>query len=100
MISTSQQLLGRTKKKYKVDRSCGTYGRLKRYIRGFGWETCGKETALKTGVGGRIILKWIVQKWDEELWTGLIWLRIGKGESVCKCGFEPSVSIKRGLFRD
>jgi hypothetical protein len=30
------------------------------------------------GVDGRI-LKWIVQKWDEELWSGLIWLRIGKG---------------------
>jgi hypothetical protein len=31
------------------------------------------------GVDGKIILKWIVQKWNEELWTGLIWLRIGKG---------------------
>jgi len=32
------------------------------------------------GLGGRI-LKCIVQKWDEELWAGLIWLRIGKGFS-------------------
>jgi len=28
------------------------------------------------GVGGRIILKWILNKWDDEAWTGLIWLRI------------------------
>jgi len=27
----------------------------------------------------RIILKWIIKKWDEEAWTGLIWLRIGTG---------------------
>ena len=26
---------------------------------------------------GRIILKWIFNKWDEEAWTGLIWLKIG-----------------------
>jgi hypothetical protein len=28
---------------------------------------------------GRIILKWIFKKWDEEAWTGLIWLRIVTG---------------------
>jgi len=27
----------------------------------------------------RIILNWIVKNWDEEAWTGLIWLRIGTG---------------------
>jgi hypothetical protein len=27
----------------------------------------------------RIILKWILKKWDEEAWTGLVWLRIGAG---------------------
>jgi hypothetical protein len=31
------------------------------------------------GVDGRIILKRIFKKWDEEAWTGLIWLRIGTG---------------------
>jgi hypothetical protein len=31
------------------------------------------------GVDGRIILKWIFKTWDREVWTGLIWLRIGTG---------------------
>jgi hypothetical protein len=29
-------------------------------------------------------------KWDEGAWTGLIWLRIGKGGGTCECGNEPS----------
>jgi hypothetical protein len=29
------------------------------------------------GVDRRIILKWNLKKWDR-VWTGLIWLRIGK----------------------
>jgi hypothetical protein len=32
------------------------------------------------GVGGRMILKWILKTWDGEAWTGLIWLRIGTGD--------------------
>jgi len=30
-------------------------------------------------VDGRIILRWILRKWDEEVWTGSSWLRIGTG---------------------
>jgi hypothetical protein len=30
-------------------------------------------------VDGRIILKWVSKKWDEETWIGLIWLRIRTG---------------------
>jgi len=31
------------------------------------------------GVDGKIILRWIFKKWDVEVWTGSIWLRIGTG---------------------
>ena len=31
------------------------------------------------GVDCRIILRWILKKWDREAWTGLLWLRIGTG---------------------
>jgi len=31
------------------------------------------------GINGRIILKCIFKKWNEEVWIGLIWLRIGTG---------------------
>ena len=29
-----------------------------------------------SGIDGRVILRWIVRKWDVGVWTGLIWLRI------------------------
>jgi len=31
------------------------------------------------GVDGRIILRWVSRKWDRGVWTGLSWLRIGRG---------------------
>ena len=31
------------------------------------------------GIDGRIILRWILRKWDLEVWTGWIKLRIGIG---------------------
>jgi hypothetical protein len=31
------------------------------------------------GLDGRIILKYILKKWDGKTWTGLIWLRIRTG---------------------
>jgi hypothetical protein len=35
-------------------------------------------------LGVRIILKLIIKKWDEKVWTGLIWLRIGTGMGSCE----------------
>jgi hypothetical protein len=52
------------------------------------------------GIDGRVLLKWIVQKWDEEAWTALIWSRIGTDGGLCECGDGPSGSIKFGRFRD
>ena len=31
------------------------------------------------GLDERIILRWILGKWDVEVWTRMIWLRIGTG---------------------
>jgi hypothetical protein len=31
------------------------------------------------GVEGRIILRWILRKWDVRAWTGSSWFRIGTG---------------------
>ena len=31
------------------------------------------------GVDGRIILRWLFNKWDVATWAGFIWLRIGTG---------------------
>jgi len=52
------------------------------------------------GTDGRVLLKWIVQKWNEEAWTGLIWRKTRTGGGLCECGDGPSASIKCVRFRD
>ena len=32
------------------------------------------------GIDGNIILKGIFKEWDREMWTGIIWLRIGASD--------------------
>ena len=45
--------------------------------RGFCWGNMRERVLLEgQGVYGRIILKWIIKKWNG-IWIGLIWLRIG-----------------------
>jgi hypothetical protein len=39
----------------------------------------GKKPRGDPGVDGRIILRWILRKWDVGVWTGLSWLRIETG---------------------
>ena len=51
--------------------------------RGVYWVMMGKLEGMNhledPGIDGRIILRWIVRKWDVGTWTGSIWLRIGTG---------------------
>jgi hypothetical protein len=49
------------------------------------------------GVDGKIILRWIFNKWNVEALTGLIWFRIRTG-GACDCVNETSGSIKCGEF--
>jgi hypothetical protein len=50
------------------------------------------------GIDGRIILKWIFEKWDGG--HGLYLSDLGQGDAVgcCECGDEPSDSTKYGEF--
>ena len=53
------------------------------------------------GVDGKIILKWIFKKWDEEPWAQFLWLSVGTGVAgACEYGNEHSGSIKCGQFLD
>jgi len=44
----------------------------------FLWETLNERDYLRDpAVDGRIILRWLLRKWDVGVLTGSIWLRIG-----------------------
>ena len=49
---------------------------------------------------GRIILRWILRKWEGVVETGWSWLRIGQGAGACENGDELSGSIKCGEILD
>ena len=51
-------------------------------------------------VDGRIILSWILRKWEGVVGTGWGWLRIGTGAGACEYGNELWGSIKCGEFLD
>ena len=47
---------------------------------GFWWGKLRERYQLgDPGVDGKIILRWIIRKWDRGIWAGFIWLRIGTG---------------------
>jgi len=48
--------------------------------RGFWWGFLRGRNHLEVlGIIGMRVIKWIFEKWDGKSWTGLIWLRTGKG---------------------
>ena len=51
-------------------------------------------------IDGRIILKWILRKWEGVVGTGCIWLRIGTVAGVFEYGDELPGSIKCEEFLD
>ena len=64
---------------YVMGRVCSTYGErigLYRFVVG---KPEGKRHSGETRVDGRIIIRWILRKWDLGVGTGSIWLRIGTG---------------------
>jgi hypothetical protein len=43
----------------------------------FWWDNLRERDHLEVlDVNGRIIFKWIFRKWNGEVWTGFLWIRI------------------------
>jgi hypothetical protein len=60
----------------------------------------GSDHSEDLGVDEKIILEWILGKYDGKVWTGFLWLRIGTSGGSCEHGNETSGSIKDGEFFD
>jgi hypothetical protein len=62
--------------------ACSADGRGERRVE-FWWGNPRKKDQWgDPGVDGRIILGWILGKWDVGVWTGLGWLRIGRWRAI------------------
>jgi hypothetical protein len=47
---------------------------------GFWWQSQKERYHFEDpDMGWRIILRWILERYDGVVWTGLIWLRVGTG---------------------
>jgi hypothetical protein len=57
-----------------MDRACSTHWVEEECIQGFYGKVRRKETVERPGI---IIIKWILEKYDEVVRRGLIWPRIG-----------------------
>ena len=83
-------------KKNEVDGTNGTYVMTVEMHTEFWWGYLRERGDLEDlGVDRRIILNWIFKKWYGAAWTGS---GPGQGQVTgdCKCGIEPSGSMKCG----
>ena len=62
--------------------ACSTYGGEKRRVEDFVGKPEGKDHLEDPGIDGKVILRWLIRKWDRGAWTGFIWLRIETGEGL------------------
>jgi hypothetical protein len=58
---------------------CSTNGEKRNAYRLLVGKPEGKRPLRNQDVGGWIILRGILERWDGVMWTGLFWLRIGTG---------------------
>lgn len=59
-----------------------------------------KQYIVDIGVEKRIVLKWILERWNKRVSTGFMWMRIGKLEGFCEHGNEYAGSMQFWEFRD
>jgi hypothetical protein len=66
-----------------MSRACNMHWDKEKCIKGFSGKVRRKETTRKTkDVGGSLISKCVLERWDGVLWTGLIFLRIGTSRGL------------------
>jgi hypothetical protein len=60
-----------------MDDTCSSQGRHEKYKKILVRKPKGKYHLRYLCVDGRIILKWILEKYSVRMWTGCMWLRVG-----------------------
>jgi len=60
--------------------ACSAYGDRRSVYRLSMGNLMDRDHLEEPGVNSRIILRWILRRWDVSLWTGWSWLRIGRGD--------------------